>query len=81
MVEVRLKKGESGESLLRRFHRKIQQSGILIRARKIKFYEKPKSKRLRREEAQRRAEIFKEREKMRKLGKLDLEEFKNRKFY
>lgn len=70
MVEVKRKEGESFESLLRRFNRKIQQSGVLIRARKIQFYEPPKSRNLIRESARRRVELQAEREVLRKLGKL-----------
>lgn len=70
MVEVKRKEGESFESLLRRFNRRIQQSGVLIRARKIQFYEPPKSRNLQRENARRRAELAEERENLRKLGKL-----------
>ncbi len=70
MVEVRRKEGESFESLLRRFNRRIQQSGVLVRARKIQFYDPPKSRNLVRESARRRAELTEEREALKKLGKL-----------
>ena len=69
MVEVKRKDGESFESLLRRFNRKIQQSGVLVRARKIQFYEPPKSRNLTRVSARRRAELSREREELKKLGK------------
>lgn len=36
---------ESLENLLRRFNKKVQQSGVLGVARRRKFYEKPLSKR------------------------------------
>lgn len=70
MVEVKKKEGESFESLLRRFNRKIQQSGVLVRARKIRFFEPSKSKRLIREGARRRALIKEKREELKKTGKL-----------
>ena len=69
MVEVKRKDGESFESLLRRFNRKIQQSGVLVRARKIQFYEAPKSRNLARVSARRRAELSEQREALKKLGK------------
>ena len=69
MVEVKRKDGESFESLLRRFTRKIQQSGVLVRARKIQFYEPPKSRNLARVSARRRAELQEQRETLKKLGK------------
>ena len=69
MVEVKRRDGESFESLLRRFNRKIQQSGVLVRARKIQFYEPPKSRNLARVSARRRAELSEQREALKKLGK------------
>lgn len=70
MVEVKRREGESFESLLRRFNRKIQQSGVLVRARKIQFYEPPKSRNLARVSARRRAELTEAREELKKMGKL-----------
>ena len=69
MVEVKKKDGESFESLLRRFNRKIQHSSILVRARKIQFYTPVKSRNLARVSARRRAELTAERETLKKLGK------------
>ena len=69
MVEVRRRDNESFESLLRRFNRKIQQSGILVRARKIQFFEPARSRNLERQSARRRSELAAEREEARKLGK------------
>jgi small subunit ribosomal protein S21 len=77
VVEVKRREGESFESLLRRFNRKIQQSGILVRARKIQFYIPPKSRNLMRESARRRAELAEERENLRKLGKLPFPTFRS----
>lgn len=71
MVEVRRKEGESGESLIRRFTRKVQQSGLLIRAKRRRFYERDKNKRQVREEAIRRKELHDHREYLKKIGKLD----------
>jgi small subunit ribosomal protein S21 len=72
LVEVKRKEGESFESLVRRFNRKIQQSGILARARRIRFYEPVKSRNILRENAQRRAENREKREELKRLGKLPL---------
>jgi ribosomal protein S21 len=70
LVEVKKKDGESFESLLRRFNRKIQQSGVLIRARKIRFYEPVKSRNIQRVNALRRLTNREKREELKKLGKL-----------
>jgi ribosomal protein S21 len=42
---------ESSESLLRRFTRKVQQSGIILEAKSTQYFEKPLSKRERRRKA------------------------------
>ncbi len=70
MVEVKRKDNESFESLLRRFNRKIQQSGVLIRARRIRFFQAPKSRNLQKAAARRRAQIRAEKEELKKMGKL-----------
>jgi small subunit ribosomal protein S21 len=70
LVEVKRKDGESFESLLRRFNRKIQQSGVLVRARRIRFFEPTRSRNLMREDAQRRAVNREKREELKKMGKL-----------
>ncbi len=69
MVEVKKKDNESFENLLRRFQRKIQQSGVLVRARKTRFFEPAKSRNLQRSAAQRRSVMRVAREEMKKLGK------------
>lgn len=46
---VRKDDQESLENMLRRFNKKVQQSGVLGVARRKKFYEKPLSKREQRE--------------------------------
>lgn len=71
MVEVRKRDNETSESLIRRFSRKVQQSGVLLQARKVRFYQRKKSRRKVREEAQRRAEFQAERERLIKLGEID----------
>lgn len=76
MAETKRKKGESFESLLRRFKKKIQQSGILLQSRKIRYFERPKSKNKRRTDTLRRIEINEEREYLRKIGKLPEDDFK-----
>ena len=69
MVEVKRKDNESFESLLRRFNRKVQQSGVLVRARKTRFFEPGKSRNLKRAAAQRRSQIKEEKEEQKRLGK------------
>ena len=70
-IEVKRKDGETTRSLLRRFSRRIQQSGILVRARKARFRERERTKRERRNSALRRIKIVQEKEKLRKMGVLE----------
>ena len=69
LVEVKKKDNESFDSLLRRFNRKIQQSGVLIRARRIRFFEPPKSRNLQKVAARRRTQIKAQKEELKKMGK------------
>lgn len=74
MVEVKRREKETAGSLIRRFTRKIQQSGVLLNARKTRFFVSPKSKLRVHREAKMRQEIVQIKEKLRKLGK-DEEKF------
>ncbi len=77
MIEVRKKDRETAESLIRRFSRRVQQSGVLIRARKTRFRAEEKSKKEKREEALYKVKIRKQIEKAKKLGKFDEEALKD----
>lgn len=70
MVEVKRKENESFDSLLRRFNRKIQQSGVLVRARKTRFFEPVKSRNLQRKNALGRMALKEIREEMKRSGKV-----------
>ncbi|MGH7196201.1 MAG: 30S ribosomal protein S21 [Candidatus Saccharimonadales bacterium] len=52
MIQVTRKdEKEAVENLIRRFNRKVQQSGVLSRVKSLQYFEKPISKRERRERA------------------------------
>jgi len=70
-IEVRKKDKETTASLLRRFSRKVQQSRILVLAKSVRFYKKPKSKRQTQESALKREQIRRERQKLIKAGLLE----------
>ena len=53
-INVTKKKGESFESLFRRFSRRVQSSGKLLTARSKRFYERPANKNKKHESAIRR---------------------------
>lgn len=69
MVDVKRRKGESFESLLRRFSRRIQQSGKMLEARKLRFHAKEPNETRTRVSALRRLEMKEKREYLIKAGK------------
>lgn len=70
MIEIKRKERESTSSLLRRFSKKVRQSGVLLLARKNRFHEKPRNKRHQRVSALRRERLRTLRRKLLKTGQL-----------
>ncbi|MFA6428263.1 MAG: 30S ribosomal protein S21 [Candidatus Buchananbacteria bacterium] len=70
MSEIKRKRNESFESMLRRFNKKVIHSGRLIQAKKVRFHERPKNKRAKRSAAARRSQIVSKMEYLRKIGRL-----------
>ncbi len=70
MLEVKRKKGETFDALLRRFQRRMQSSGKVLQAKKIRFHKKDGSKNKRREGALRREEMRENYEYLAKTGQL-----------
>lgn len=71
VIDVNKKEGESNESLMRRFTRRVQSTGMLNRVKKQQFKAKKPNKRAQRLAAIRRSKVAEEREFLRKIGKLD----------
>lgn len=71
MIAAKRKEGETGAAFLRRFTKKIQQSGVLIRVRKMRFKVDEKTKQEKKASVLRRIKGNKERERLFKLGKID----------
>ena len=69
-VKVRRQGKESPHTLIYRFKKAVQESGILLRKRQIMFKERPKSKEKKKEAALRRERMKKYYEKLEKLGKI-----------
>jgi ribosomal protein S21 len=69
-LEIQKQERESSQGLVRRFQKRVQQSGLLLRARKIRFRERVKSEQMKKRAALRREELRKEYEKLKKLGKV-----------
>lgn len=71
MIHIKRKEKETTESLIRRFSRRVQQSGVLRQVRKLRYRAEEKSKPARRSEALYKVKIRKEIDRLKKLGKFD----------
>lgn len=71
MIEVKKSESESTINLIRRFTRKVQESGVLMRVRKLQFRNRPKSELQKKEGAIKKAKLKKKRDYLRKLGKIE----------
>lgn len=69
-IEVKRKERESTSSMLRRFVRRVQQSGVLVNARKGRFYDRGKTKRQKKQSALRREDLKVLRSKLYKAGQI-----------
>lgn len=79
MAEVKRKKGENFDSLMRRFRRRVQQSGRLLQAKKVRFRSKALNKTKKKKSALHRIEASEERAYLEKIGKLPKEDYHGRK--
>lgn len=77
MIQVVKKEKENAETLIRRFSRRIQQSGILKHARKTRFQVPKKTKRKQRDEALYKVKIRKAINRLKKMDRFDDEALKN----
>lgn len=73
MIHIRKKDRETPESMIRRFSRRVQQSGVLQHVRKNRFRLEEKSRIKRREGALYKVRIRKEIDRLKKFGKFDEE--------
>lgn len=74
MSEIKRKKGESFEAFMRRTKKTWLQSGKMLQARKIQFFEPKKSKNLTRQSTVKRISTQQKTEYLRKIGRLPSEE-------
>ncbi|MDO8663293.1 MAG: hypothetical protein Q7K28_00415 [Candidatus Wildermuthbacteria bacterium] len=68
-LEVKKQNRETSQGLVRRFTRGVQQSGILLRARAIRFKKREKSGDMKKKAALRRVEKKREYNLLEKMGK------------
>ena len=69
-IEARKQNRETSQALIRRFTKKVQQSGVLLRAKRARFRKRLKSRQMKKKAALRREETRKEYERLKKLGKV-----------
>lgn len=69
VIDVQRQNRETTQALIRRFTKRVKESGVLFRARKNRFKKRPKSKQMKKKAALRREQLRKEYAKMAKLGK------------
>jgi ribosomal protein S21 len=69
-VKVEKQNNENNTSLIRRFTKRVQGSGMLPRAKSLRFRNRPISVAKRKQQTLKKLEKKKEREKLIKLGKL-----------
>ncbi|MDP2629225.1 MAG: 30S ribosomal protein S21 [Candidatus Harrisonbacteria bacterium] len=79
MVEVRRKTNESTGSLLRRFSRFVQQSGVLVKAKRDQFRTRKNNERKEKLSAIMGVHLRELRKRLEKLGKYDEETFEEEK--
>ena len=78
MVECKRKKGETFESFLRRFNKRIIQSGKVLQFKKVQFHKKDENKNLVKKSTLKRMELKKRYEFLLKVGRLKEEKNKRR---
>ena len=69
-IEVKRTASESNANLLRRFTKRVQTSGVLRRARSLKFSQRNKSELKSKQEALKRIKKRTDTDRLRKLGKI-----------
>ena len=79
MVEVRKKQNESVGSMLRRFNRLMQQTGVLVNAKKKRYFSKKANERKEKQTAIMREELSSLRKRLEKMGTYSEEVFEEEK--
>jgi ribosomal protein S21 len=78
-MEVKRKPNESMGSLLRRFSRLVQQTRLLVRAKKAKYFTKKPTERVEKNRAIMREELRALRKRLERMGQYDEETFEEEK--
>jgi ribosomal protein S21 len=70
VIDIKKNANENNLSLLRRFTRRVQESGILPKVKSLRYNQRPKSKLATKELTLKKISRRKEIEKLKKLGKM-----------
>ncbi|MBI2636908.1 MAG: 30S ribosomal protein S21 [Parcubacteria group bacterium] len=74
-ITLKRRENESNERLIRRFSRRIQTSGLLLRTKRRQYFERPKNESQKKKDALRRLGMRAREEYLRKIGELSEETF------
>ncbi len=77
-ITIKKRENESNERLIRRFTRRIQTSGLLLRVKKGQYFEKEKNKNQSKKDALRRIQMRSKEDYLRKIGELEEDSFGRR---
>ena len=77
MTEVKRKKGESFESMLRRFNTRVQRSGRILQAKKVRFLAQTENKTRKKAAALKRIKIKTKIDYLLRSGKVKEEDLRN----
>jgi len=78
MVECKRKKGETFEAFVRRFNKRLIQSGKVLQFKKVKFHLKPLNKNLQKSFTLKRQELRARKEYLIKVGRLKEDDFRGK---
>ena len=69
-IKIKKEERETSQALVRRFTKNLKRSGVLLRAKAVRYKTKPKSRQMKKRAALRREKIKQEYAKLKKLGKI-----------
>lgn len=67
-IEAKKQERETSQSLIRRFTKRVQKSGVLRQARENRYHKRSKSQQMKKRAALRREQLRKEYQRLKKLG-------------
>jgi 23S rRNA U2552 (ribose-2'-O)-methylase RlmE/FtsJ len=71
VIEAKKQERETSQSLIRRFTKRVQKSGVLRQARENRYHKRSKSQQMKKRAALRREQLRKEYQRLKKLGLTD----------